>query len=51
VHPDANSTILAGYSARLAKAPDDVPALTGASFARWWFFDYASATLPVLKLR
>ena len=43
VHPDAHATILAGYADRLAKAPNDIPALTGASFARWWFFDYASA--------
>ena len=43
VHPDARDTILAGYAARLAIAPDDIPALTGASFARWWFFEYASA--------
>lgn len=43
VHPDAQSTILAGYSARLAIAPDSVPALAGESFAYWWFFKYASA--------
>ena len=43
VHPDAQSIIYAHYAARLAAAPDDVPALTGASFARWWFFDYAQA--------
>src|SRR5262249_22099984 len=43
VHPDAQSIILAGYDARLAIAPDNIPALTGASFARWWFFDYAQA--------
>src|SRR5215475_11193385 len=43
VHPDARDTILAGYAARLAVAPDDLRALTGASFARWWFFDYAAA--------
>jgi tetratricopeptide (TPR) repeat protein len=42
-HPDAQSTILAGYAARLAAAPDNIPALTGASFARWWFFQYAQA--------
>jgi hypothetical protein len=34
---------LAGYAARLAAAPNDIPALTGASFARWWFFDYPAA--------
>src|SRR5215813_3360678 len=43
VRPDAEDTILAGYAARLAVTPKDIPALTGASFARWWFFDYASA--------
>ncbi len=43
VHPDAQSTILEGYADRLEVAPEDVPALTGASFARWWFFDYAQA--------
>src|SRR5262245_39184422 len=43
VHPDAKDTILASYAARLAEAPDDITALTGVSFARWWFFDYASA--------
>jgi tetratricopeptide (TPR) repeat protein len=42
-HPDAEATILEGYAARLATAPNDTPALTGASFARWWFFDYAQA--------
>jgi tetratricopeptide (TPR) repeat protein len=43
VHPDAAQTIYDGYAARLASAPNDVRALTSASFARWWFFDYASA--------
>jgi tetratricopeptide (TPR) repeat protein len=43
VHPDARSLILASYAARLAAAPDDIPALTGASFARWYFFDYGGA--------
>jgi len=43
VHPDAKDSILAGYAARLNAAPQNVKALTGASFARWWFFDYASA--------
>jgi tetratricopeptide (TPR) repeat protein len=44
VDPAAASTVLAGYDARLAAAPDSVSALTGASFARWWLFDYAGAT-------
>src|SRR5262245_16906411 len=43
LHPDAEGTILDGYAARLAIAPRSVPALTGASFARWWFFDYPAA--------
>src|SRR5215470_715261 len=43
VHPDAQATIMAGYDARLAVSPDDFRALTGASFARWWFYHYASA--------
>jgi tetratricopeptide (TPR) repeat protein len=43
VHPDAEAIIYAGYAARLAIAPEDIPALTRASFARWWFFDYAQA--------
>jgi tetratricopeptide (TPR) repeat protein len=43
-HPDAQNTILDGYTARLKDSPKDVPALTGASFADWWYFKYASAT-------
>src|SRR5215467_6874292 len=43
VHPDAENTILAEYSDRLAATPDDIATLTGASFSRWWFFQYASA--------
>jgi len=43
VHPDAHNTVLEGYAARLAAAPDDIPALTGASFARWVYFDYGQA--------
>jgi Tetratricopeptide repeat len=43
VHPDATATIFAGYDARLAAAPNDVAALTGASFARWWNFQYPTA--------
>ena len=50
VHPDAETTILDGYAARLAMAPNDVPALTGASFARWWFFDYAGAVHVLSRL-
>jgi tetratricopeptide (TPR) repeat protein len=43
VDPDAQTTILAGYAARLAIAPNNIPALTGAGFARWWYFDYLGA--------
>lgn len=43
VHPDAKTTIFAGYADRLAVAPQSIPALTGASFSRWTSFDYASA--------
>ena len=43
VHPDARETILAGYAARLAVAPDNIPALMGASFARWSDFQYLQA--------
>jgi tetratricopeptide (TPR) repeat protein len=43
VHPDAKNAVLAGYAERLQSTPEDVAALTGASFARWAFFDYASA--------
>jgi tetratricopeptide (TPR) repeat protein len=43
-HPEVRDSILAGYAARLAIAPDNIAALTGASFARWFFFEYAQAT-------
>jgi hypothetical protein len=43
VHPGAVGRILAGYDARLAADPDSVPALTGASFARWFDFQYPQA--------
>jgi tetratricopeptide (TPR) repeat protein len=43
VHPDAQTTILAGYAARLEADPNDIPSLTGASFARWSYFDYLGA--------
>ena len=44
VVPDAESTILAGYDARLAANPNSVSALTGASFMHWCLFGYAQAT-------
>ena len=50
VHPDAQKTILAGYSARLAVAPDSIPALTGESFAYWWFFKYSQAVHTINHL-
>jgi Tetratricopeptide repeat len=43
IHPDAKKTIFERYAYRLSVAPEDVPALTGASFARWTSFDYAIA--------
>jgi tetratricopeptide (TPR) repeat protein len=42
-HPDAATTILNGYAARLAESPDEITALTGMSFAHWWLFGYAAA--------
>ena len=42
-HPDAESTIIAAYDARLAANPGNVAALTGQSFAYWWFFNYPAA--------
>ena len=53
-HPDAWQTILDGYAARLAVNPDDLKALTGASFGRWWFFEYPPALQllnEILKLQ
>lgn len=43
VHPDAEAVIIAGYDARLSSAPNEVAALTGKSFAFWYFFDYPAA--------
>src|SRR5262249_22237608 len=43
VHPDARETVGAGYAVRLAVSPDDLVALTGASFERWTAFDYPQA--------
>jgi tetratricopeptide (TPR) repeat protein len=48
VQPDAFDAIYAGYATRLSDDPDSIPALTGASFARWVNFDYAQA-IPVLN--
>src|SRR5262245_27893169 len=43
VDPGAESTIIAGYAARLATNPTDVRALTGMTFAKWWFYHYVDA--------
>src|SRR5262245_7076786 len=40
VHSHAKDAIFADYDARLAAAPKDVAALTGASFAHWTSFEY-----------
>jgi tetratricopeptide (TPR) repeat protein len=40
VHPDAADIIHAGYKARLDADPQNIPALTGAIFARWWSYQY-----------
>jgi len=44
LHADAQQVIVAGYNARLDVAPNAIAALTGLSFAQWYFFDYASAS-------
>ena len=43
VNAGAIKGIVAEYEARLAADPDDIPALTGQSFAYWYDFDYAAA--------
>lgn len=48
VHPDVEDIIRKGYAARLAADANNIPALTGASAARWWYFDYEQA-LNLLK--
>ena len=50
VHPDARNIIVAGYDARLAISPHNIAALTGASFAHWWFFEYARAIQTLNRL-
>lgn len=47
LQPDADAQIWASYDARLAEHPDDIAALTGATFAHWWYFDHET-TLPLL---
>lgn len=48
--PDTQSIILAGYSARLAVDPNNIPALTGKSFMEWADFSYAAAIKTLEKL-
>ncbi len=43
VQPNALDVVVSGYVARLTIGPDNIPALTGLSFARWVGFDYAQA--------
>lgn len=43
VYPDAQQVIIAGYQARLGVEPSAIPALTGLSFAYWYFFNYPAA--------
>jgi hypothetical protein len=43
IHPDAPDVVLAQYAQRLAASPTNVPALAGAAFAHWWYFDYPHA--------
>jgi len=40
VHPDAADIIHASYKVRLDADPQNIPALTGAIFARWWSYQY-----------
>src|SRR5262245_23949825 len=42
-HPDAQQTVIRGYLDRLAAQPTNIAALSGMTFARWWFFDYPAA--------
>ena len=49
-HPDAVSTILAGYSARLAVDPNNIAALSGKSFMHWLDYDYPSAIQTLNQL-
>lgn len=47
---DVDEMIVAGYSARLAADPNNIPALTGKSFMEWSFFDYPAAIQTLGKL-
>lgn len=48
--PNVHSAILAGYSARLAVDPNNIPALTGKSFMEWADFSYPAAIKTLEKL-
>lgn len=50
VNPNAMQIIFDGYAARLAANPQEIEALTGVTFARWWAFDYAQAIHILNKL-
>jgi hypothetical protein len=50
VDPDAFSAIFDQYVARLSVDPNSIPALTGASFARWVNFDYPHAITVLNRL-
>ena len=50
VHPDAYQTIVAGYDARRASAPDAIAPLTGLSFAHWYFFNYPATMHTISHL-
>lgn len=41
--PDVHSVIMAGYAARLAVDPNNIPALTGKSFMEWADYSYPAA--------
>lgn len=49
-NPQAENSILTDYAARLAAEPDSIPALTGLSFAHWYFFDYPAAIQTLNRL-
>jgi hypothetical protein len=48
--PAARTKITNQYTARLKANPNSIPALRGASFARWWTFDYAQSLQLLTQL-
>jgi tetratricopeptide (TPR) repeat protein len=50
IHPDADQQIYDHYAQRLAQRPNDRPALTGVSFAYWWYFEYQKSLQVLHKL-